>query len=155
MRTAAAERDGGSMVRHSELIVGQGRLTAEADLPVPCSDPEFVLSVRLDDAARIERVEFLARSPSWRWTASDVEWTHRTDAWLHFGGTGLIDSTVPCRYRATARVSVAFEIVHLELRVYALVATGREANLTPFIVLRGVALGGTSHGDGARPEPDG
>lgn len=126
------------MARHSELIVGQGRLAAEAGLPVPCSDPEFFLSLLLDGNAGIDRVEFLARSPDWQWNASDVEWTHRTATWLHFGGAGIIDARWPCRYRVAARVSETREIVHIELRVYAMAATTREASRTPFIVLRGV-----------------
>lgn len=143
------------MVRHSELIAGRGRLTAEADLPVPCSDPEFVLSLLLDDAAPTERVEFSARTPDWRWSAGDVEWTHRTDSWLHFGGAAVIDSRWPCRYRATARIAETGEIVHLELRVYAMPATSREARGTPFIVLRGVGLADSSQLHKPNAAPDG
>jgi hypothetical protein len=131
------------MGRQPEVIQARGRLTAEADLLVPCSNPDFILFLQLDDGARAERVEFRAQTPEWRWCATGVDWINRTDAWVHLGGTGIINSLWPCRYRASARTSYGGEIVHLELRLYAVAPFSREASRTPLVVLR-IATNGDS-----------
>lgn len=151
---AAIVGDATDMVRHSELIVGRGSLTPEADLPVPCSDPEFVLSLQLDDGTLTEQMKFRAFAAGWSWSANGVEWIHRTDASLHFGGASVIDALWPCRYRATARISEIGEVVHIELRLYAMAPTSGDASPTPFVVLRTVALGAAIESGDLHPVPE-